>query len=323
MLELRADPWAPEYGMGYQARPDEPDHVADHTVETNDWTRPRTPAASGAGGPVVFVDGVRRVELRLLARDGEATAPGLFGSYAVGAVRCEGRASFDQHRVERRIVVGGGLAAQAVEVPAGSTTLCYQAIREPSSEPDVPLARLQDAMRADENALAAALAGAGTPLVVVDGPLRLGESIEGPVVGAVKRFVRRYLEPEQDRLIGRLDAGQRTPVFGLQAADGGRLGFSWYTRVARLSGPWHDHAGVLRCEVRASLGLDGAVAMADRVTALLPAFAGRAADPRTPQNLAPIAGLESWLRHRMGDARMLRRALLVRLSAEERTAGHG
>src|SRR5690242_18248162 len=154
MLELRADPWAPEYGMGYQARPEEPDHVADPTVETNDWTRARTPAASGLDGPVVFVDGVRRVELRLLAREGGAEAPGLFGSYAVGAVRCQRRAAFDRHQVERRIVVGGGLPAQVVELEVGPARLCFQPIREPSSEPDAPLARLQDAMRADENALA-------------------------------------------------------------------------------------------------------------------------------------------------------------------------
>jgi hypothetical protein len=316
MLVLRADPWAAGYGMGYQARPNEPAHVADATVETNDWTRPIAPTKRPSDAAVFFVDGVRRVELRVLARDGDASAPGLFGSYAVGAVRCDGRAAFDQHRVERKVVVGGGLPVQAADVAAGSATLCFQPVHEASLEPEAPLEKLQAAMRGDENALAARLAGAGAPLVVVDGPLRLGESIEGPLVGAIKRFVRRYLEPEQDRLIGRLGAGQRTPVFGLLDGDGVRRGFSWYTRVAHLAGPWHDHAGVLRCEVRASLGLEAAVAMADRITALLPAFAGRPADPRTPQNLVPIAGLESWLRHRMGDARMIRRALLVHLSGD-------
>ena len=86
--------------------------------------------------------------------------------------------------------------------------------------------------------------------------------------------------------------------------------------MAELRGPWHDHAGVLRCEVRASLGLAAAGSMADRVSALLPAFAGRGSDPRTPQNLVPVAGLETWLRHRMGDARLIRRALLTWLSGD-------
>ena len=57
--------------------------------------------------------------------------------------------------------------------------------------------------------------------------------------------------------------------------------------------------------------------LADRVTALLPVFAGRAADARTPQNLVPVAGLEGWLRHRLGHVGMVRRALLERLCGEE------
>ena len=116
--------------------------------------------------------------------------------------------------------------------------------------------------------------------------------------------------------MGRLARGQRTPVFGLHDRDGKVRGYSWYTRVAELRGPWHDHAGVLRCEVRASLGLTAAVAMADRVSASLPAFAGRPSDPRTPQNLVPVAGLETWLRHRMGDGRFIRRALLAWLDGD-------
>jgi hypothetical protein len=312
---LRADPWAPGYGMGFEARVDEPYPAADTAVETADWTTPLGTAAASAGS-VCFVDGVRRVELRVLADEGPARAPGLFGSFAVGAVRCDGRAAFDEHLVGRALIVGGGLPARSIDIAAGSARLLFEGVREPSLEPDVPLQRLQDLMRDEENSLAARLVGAGAPLVIVDGPLRLGDAIDGPIVGAIKRFVRRYLEPTEDRLLGRLAAGQRTPVFALLDKDAATRGYSWYTRVAQLRGPWHDRAGVLRCEVRASLGLDTAVAMADRVSALLPSFAGRPADPRTPQNLVPIAGLESWLRHRMGDARMIRRALLIWLSGD-------
>ena len=72
-------------------------------------------------------------------------------------------------------------------------------------------------------------------------------------------------------------------------------GYSWYTRLADAGPPWHDHAGIVRCEVRAGVRLDGARGLADRTTALLPAYAGRPTDPRAPQNLAPVAGLEGWL----------------------------
>ena len=94
-------------------------------------------------------------------------------------------------------------------------------------------------------------------------------------------------------------------------------GFSWYVRLVALRRPWHDHAGIVRCEVRARLGLEAAVAIADRVTAVLPGYAGRPSDPRAPQNLAPVGGLESWLRHRMGDHAMVRRALVTHLAAKE------
>ena len=54
---------------------------------------------------------------------------------------------------------------------------------------------------------------------------------------------------------------------------------------------------------------------------LSPGYAGRPSDPRTPQNLAPVAGLESWLRHRMGDHAMVRRSLLAWLAADGTASG--
>ena len=108
----------------------------------------------------------------------------------------------------------------------------------------------------------------------------------------------------------------RTPLFGLMDQEAELRGYSWYTRISPVRAPWHDHAGIVRCEARAGVRLDGARELADRVTALLPRYAGRPSDPRTPQNLAPVGGLETWLRHRMGDRAMVRRALVAWLVAE-------
>ena len=66
----------------------------------------------------------------------------------------------------------------------------------------------------------------------------------------------------------------------------------------------------------AGIGLQGAVALADRVTALLPRFAGRPSDPRYPQNLAPVGALEGWLQHRMGHRGLIRRSLTAWLTAQ-------
>jgi hypothetical protein len=317
MVVLRADPWNPEYGVGFEAPPDEtPLPQADPFVESTDWTEPRSPAA--APPPEAwFVDGVRRVELRLLGEDGGRTVPGLFGSFAVGAVRCDGRASFGEHRIGRAVVIGGGVRPNQADVPCGAGSLAFAPVTDAGTDPNQPLLRLQELMRDAENSLAAWLIGQAAPLVLADGPLRLGEEGDSPVVGVVKRFVRRYLRPEHEALLGKLGRGQRTPVFGLHDRDGKVRGYSWYARLVDLVPPWHDHAGIVRCEVRAGVGVTRAVALAEAVTAMLPSFAGRRSDPRTPQNLAPVAGLEAWLRHRMGDHGMVRRSLVAWLIAKE------
>jgi hypothetical protein len=317
MLRLRADPWMPDFGMGFQASMEEPPHRADPFVETKDWSRPISPPRAGPEC-VWFVDGVRRVDVRLIAEteDGSKRVPGLFGSFAVGAVRCDSRAEFANHAVARAVVTGGGLVPDRVEVPCGADHLPFEAATSPGDEPDRPLHRLQDLMREREAALAAEVAGGGTEMVLVDGPLSLRDPTRAPVIGVVKRFARRYLEAEQERLLSVLEAGQRTPVFGLELPDQAVERYAWYLRLVPLRVPWHDHAGVVRCEVPAGIGIDAAVGLADGVTALLPRFAGRPTDPRAPQNLAPVGGLETWLRHRMGHPGIVRRAILEWLSKE-------
>ena len=51
--------------------------------------------------------------------------PGLFGSYAVGAVRCDSRAEFGPHAVARAVVTGGGLVPDRTEVPCGASRLLF------------------------------------------------------------------------------------------------------------------------------------------------------------------------------------------------------
>ncbi len=52
------------------------------------------------------------------------------------------------------------------------------------------------------------------------------------------------------------------------------------------------------------------------MSAVLPRFASEPhKEPRAPQNLVPIAGLEHRLRHRLGDPLVLERALRVAAAA--------
>ena len=68
--------------------------------------------------------------------------------------------------------------------------------------------------------------------------------------------------------------------------------------------------GIVRCEAGPALAPTRSSPLADRVAATLPRYASEPhKDPRAPQNLYPIGGLERELRHRLGDAGVLYRAL--------------
>ena len=302
--------------MGFEARLGEIPASADPDVERSDWS---VPVSTDEPEPRViwFVDGVRRVELRVLAEEDGARVHGLFGSWAVGAVRSDGRATFQEHEVGRNLVLGGGRSAMRVEIDAGSHRLVFEPRTETGGDPDTPLLGLQEAMRSAEAAIATRIAGSSGCLVIVDGPLKtLRDETTSPIVGVVKRFVRAYLGPEHDGLLGRLEPGQRTPLFGLAYEGQPFERFAWYTRLVPSRAAWHDHAGLVRCEVRAGVGVEEARSLADRVSSTLPRFAGRSSDPRYPQNLAPVGGLETWLQHRMGHRGLIRRAITEWLVGE-------
>jgi hypothetical protein len=71
--------------------------------------------------------------------------------------------------------------------------------------------------------------------------------------------------------------------------------------------PW---SGIVRLECSADLPVAEVTRLGDLTTRLLPPLASVPyKDPRAPQNLVPIGGLERELRHRLGDQHVLYRAL--------------
>ena len=141
-------------------------------------------------------------------------------------------------------------------------------------------------------------------LIVVDGPLSGRQQVPG-AVGYVKTHRVAYLPEALSPTVGRLEPGQRTPLF-LSTTSWTR--YSWYLRLpGPVSHPW---SGVVRVEAAGDLTLDEARRMADRSAATLPGYASVPhKDPRAPQNLFPIAGLERELRRRLGDSGFVQRAL--------------
>jgi hypothetical protein len=141
-------------------------------------------------------------------------------------------------------------------------------------------------------------------LLIIDGPLR-GRQHLPRALGYIKSHRTTYLPPELNAMVGALEPGQRTPVF-LMGTSWDR--YTWYLRLPGTPGaPW---AGVVRVECAADLPEAEVIRLANQSQACLGKFASADyKDSRAPQNLYPIGGLERELRHRLGDPRLLYRAL--------------
>ncbi|MGE0880246.1 MAG: hypothetical protein AB7L13_18770 [Acidimicrobiia bacterium] len=305
-MKFYVDAWDPSYGSPLSGDdPADSQAEVDPSIEIQEslW---RPLPGEGVMRPVVFVDGVRRIDARVWIESADATLhPGLCASWAAGAVLCDGRATVIAAAPMRGLFTAGFGASPIVTRhgvfdprPANG-----DAIEQLSSG-------LQDAMGADEIRIAAEARvdadgrGDGDLLVVVDGPLGQRTPMAS-TVGMVKSERAKYLDPHLDRMVNHLAPGERTPVFAILARFNR---YSWYVRLP--GGDVGPRTGVVRCECSASVGIDDAVALADAVTGLLPKYASeRHKDPRAPQNLYPIAGLERELRRRLGDQHLVYRAL--------------
>jgi hypothetical protein len=311
-MQLRLDPWPAEYESAIQLEeiPREAGPDVDETVETTEWRAIR-PEAAMDGEEIWFVDGVRRVEARVLAEVGDKLVHGLFGSLAVGAVQSRpGEAVFENLAVRRFLILGAGFE-QAETVRAGNTEVRFEALATPANTPAEMLGALQNQMRIGEALLAEGLIADGRR-VFVDGPLSYFSGARQEVVGIIKTIHELYVGTEEFRVAAELPAGCRTPLFAI--TDGKYDRYAWFLRVAEGRAIDHKLAGIVRLEVRAAVGLERARALADLSAAALPRFASSAArDARAPQNLLPVGALEAELRRRLGDPLMVRRAIEAHL----------
>jgi hypothetical protein len=313
-IRLRLDPWPAEYESPFQIDEiqEEADATVDTAIESVGWQAVE-PSDRERPKLIHFVDGVRRVEARIIVDDGSGRIiRGLFGSAAVGAVRVEqNQAGFEEINVRRYLITGSGISVEMESVPVGNGELSFDACSVPDSAPTAPLLGLQNLMRTEEAGIAASLS-AGSACVFADGPLTYFTTFNLSTVGIVKRLFKPYLSAASFMLVQQLQIGQRTPVFAITDTKYDR--YSWYLRIGKPRVMDHEVAGVVRLEVRSGVGLARAVELANLSASCIPAFAGESfRDPRSPQNLLPVGALEQELRHRLGDAMAIRRAIETKL----------
>lgn len=313
-MRFSVDPWDPSYGAGLDTELGASTAEIDAGVEVapTEWAPVRPTAGLLPPATVLFVDGVRRVDAQVWVEaaapstGGAAVSAGLCASYAAGIVCCCREGAHLVSALVRRSLVT--TAAAAPIVTAAGTYQVVAASGRADVAPGQVLSLALQADLADVEIAAAATARAGHgdehDLLVVDGPLR-GRQHLPRAIGYVKSHRSDYLPPALGGVVARLAAGERTPVFRLGSTW---VRHSWYLRLpCAPGGPW---AGIVRIECGGDLTAQAAILSADLSQVTLPRYASTEhKDPRAPQNLHPIAGLERGLRRRLGEPAVLYRAL--------------
>lgn len=327
-LDLRIDPWAVEQGAETQIDPEAEDAAEvrlEVEVAPEAWA-PIVPGKVAMPRSVCFVDGVRRIDLRVMRVLDEEGVPticyGAFGSYAVGAVEVRPttmptrprEAAYLIQRVGRALLIGGG--HEVPDVPLGPG-IVYLGAAIDMNDPIAPQIRLHRQMRVAEEMLGRELAAIEGRLVIMDGPLSFEDKQKGFALGAVKRLHQLYLPRELLPILQQLGRGERTPIFHI----GGRYPrYSWFVRLSQTGPTEPPWSGLMRLELHEHVGVERGVMLANLSAGVLPEFSpARGHDPRAPQNLLPIGALEHHLRHALGDQMLIRRHLetLVRSRSAE------
>jgi hypothetical protein len=318
-VSFTVDPWDPGYGVAFGEELDggaleesTAELSLDLEVPAAQW-RPVDPdPALVLPETVLFLDGVRRIDARVWVHGTRPQpVPGIAASFAAGLVSCDGAARIAAVMVERGLFTA---AAEATGIAAGRVAYPARLAAGPAFD-QLSLA-LQQRLTSAEVQLAVTYRTENPDaddLLVIDGPLR-GRTHLARAVGYIKTHHASYLPPEQAAVVSALRPGQRTPAFTMGTSW---RRTSWYLQLPHTAGvPW---SGVVRLECSADLPLAEVTRLAGLTARLLPPLASVPhKDPRAPQNLVPIGGLEHDLRHRLGDQQVLYRALRAAAMARPR-----
>lgn len=298
--KVAIESWDPEYGVPSAELPvDETDVEIDPGIEVplGQWT-PIPSQDLESDAKLVFIDGVRRIDANAWLDDGaNPLRQGMFASFAAGAVEVGDRARVDHIEVRRGLFAPGN--PEAFSTRAGT----YRPFGVAGRGANELSAALQERLGALEIEVAGRIEG-DAGLIVVDGPLYRRQHLPR-TIGYIKTHRVHYLSGDAEATVAGLAPCQRTPLFRFRTSWTRN---SWYLR---LPGPMvHAWSGIVRIEASADLDLEECVSLAELSCRTLPRFASAPhKDPRAPQNLYPIAGLERELRRRLGDPIYVERAL--------------
>ena len=321
-MRITLDPWGSDYTSQFTVtrEGDGNENFAqalEEPIEDRPWA-PIRPLPMILPKTTAVVDGVMRTDASAIIMDGNRRALALFSSYAAGAVVMNSQVQIAHDRVQRLFLAGGNWSEiEDLAITAGTGgAIQYRGVSCKADTYEHLREALTTEMRQAEAQVAEALSQEEN-LVLADGNLTsLRKS--SSVVGVIKTIHRMYLSPPKTAILERLQPGERTPIF--QIVSGRKNdGYSVFTSYLRLTLPQPTElpfAGLVRLEAKASLGPQRAIELLDQAAVKVCALASRAPkDPRAPQNLIPIGGLERHLRHRLGDPQLLLRGIKQKIRA--------
>lgn len=333
-MRLRLDPWAAEYQTAFQAETllGPGPEGADLAVEVEDW-RPIDPQQPAGPEEILFLDGSRRVEMRVLHEDDSGRITfGALGSFGVGAVVCKGGMARCHRLTIDRICALGGRDLKSPDLgqieltmdPVGTHhlgSLRYRSVNAAGHDSEAVVRQLQAEMLGAERRLASELvAEYRDALVISDGPRPL-LSEESNLLGYIKTIHEVRVPSEQLDVVRQLERGQRSPLYLVRSSAPQQRLFEWFVRL-RDPKPWYySLAGVVRLQAFAGADpaarLEVAKAVADWSCLELPRYATRQhQDLRAPQQLLPVRALEAELRRRMGSVELVRRRITAYLARQ-------
>ncbi|MCX7783089.1 MAG: hypothetical protein N2318_05535 [Meiothermus sp.] len=314
-MAWKLEAWNPEYALPERVGGEDEGSGLEEvkTHYEGDWTA-RTPAiVRPEDWPIVYlVDGRQRVDAQIADSRGRRA---LLATVMAGAVLRDGAGIRPVGEPLKQHIL---LHSADLEEPLPPGLRHYRPIQTSKSDPASLRAKVTEVMRRLEARLVNELEGG---LVIMDGQIFPGEHpYQAPerILGYTKTQAATYLGPEEQALLHQLQPHQRTPIFSIPGYALRRPldVFSWYVRLPlEPSAPFYGGAALLRVETPTPEPAE-ASDLADLSVSLFCALASSPArDPRAPQNLIPIGGLEQWLGRHMGQGEVIRRRIVQALFA--------
>lgn len=312
-MAWKLEAWNPEYALPERmGDEDQAGHLEEIKFHYEGEWSARTPQKVDCDNwPVVYlVDGRQRIDAQVADAKGRRA---LLATVIAGALLRDGGGIRPIGEPQKRHIL---VHSSDLEEPLPPGLHHYQPIRTGKSDPISLRSKVTEEMRRLEASLVNTLEGG---LVVVDGQIFPGEQdyrVPGRLLGYTKTQAATYLGPEQQALLYDLQPYQRSPIFQIPGYALRRPVdvFSWYVRLPlEPSTTFYSGAALLRVETPTAEPRE-AVWLADLSVGLFCALASSPTrDPRAPQNLLPIGGLEQWLGRHLGQAEVVRRRIVQAL----------